>query len=384
MNSLYLDCSSGISSDMVVSALIDLGADENKLKQIVLSISAECEVEIKNVEKCSVNAKLFDIKNDNKSHKHNHNHTHEIYNTINGSILNDSAKKIATEIYDVVIEAEANVHNKPKEEVHLHEVGSLESIISVCCVAFCIDNLKIDKVYCSTLSEGYGQIKCAHGIIPVPVPATSQIAKIHKLPMKIIDVQSELVTPTGAAIVATIVDEFKSPENMIIKNIGIGAGKKDFEHANILRAFLFEEETSSEHKDKITLIETSIDDSTPEELGYLLEKLFEIGVKDASYSPVFMKKNRPAYELKVMCDYAIEENAIKLIFKNSTAIGVRKRQAERVKMKRIETTVQTNWGEVKANKFVYDDIEKTCLEYESVKQIAEKNNCGIVDIYRNY
>lgn len=391
MNTLYLECLSGISGDMTVASLLDLGADKDKLLEIINSMKLGCEIKIDRVEKCSINACSFDViiedhdlhKDNNECHHHAHRCINDIYKIIDSSNLSNNAKKISKKIFDVVTDAEAVVHKKPRDEVHFHEVGAVDSIVDICAVAFCLDNLNIDRVICSQISEGNGHIKCCHGVVPIPVPATAEIARQNNIPLNITDTQAEMITPTGVAIACAITSEFKKPSSLNIKKIGIGAGKKNFNHANILRAFLLEENTN-DYNDEIVLIQTSIDDNTPEELGFILEKLFDVGVKDAFYTPIFMKKNRPAFELTVMSPLDLEKDVINIIFKNSSAIGVRREIKQRVKMKRIETTVKTKQGEVKANRFVYDDIEKISLEYESVKKLANEQGCSILDIYRNY
>ena len=385
MKTLYLECFSGISGDMAVGALLDLGANLERLLDTINSMNLGCVLHTGRIEKNGISAFSFDVELPSNSHKHE-NHSigiNDIYTIIDNSQLSVKAKSLSKKMFGVVAQAEAVVHNKPIEEVHFHEVGSADSIIDVCATAFCLDDLNIDKVICSPISDGTGYIKCSHGEIPVPVPATVEIARANKIPINITDNNGEMVTPTGAAIVAAIADEFKTPSNIIFEKIGIGAGKKDFKHPNVLRAYIIQEQEEST-KDKIIVIETAIDDSTPEELSFCLERLFEAGVKDAFYSPIYMKKNRPAWQLTVMCEPKTEQDAISIIFKQTTAVGVRKQELDRVIMNREKTTVTTKHGEVDANIFTFGDIKKTCLEYKSVKKLAKEKECSIVDIYRNY
>ncbi|NCC86254.1 MAG: nickel pincer cofactor biosynthesis protein LarC [Clostridia bacterium] len=385
MKTLYLECFSGISGDMAVGALLDLGANLDKLLESINSINLGCTLHTGRIEKNGISAFSFDVELPSNAHNHE-NHSigiNDIYTIIDNSQLSDNAKSLAKKMFGVVAQAEAVVHNKPIEEVHFHEVGSADSIIDICATAFCLDDLNIDKVICSPISDGTGYINCSHGKIPVPVPATSEIARAYKIPMNITDNNGEMVTPTGAAIVAAIADEFKTPSNIIFEKIGIGAGKKDFKHPNVLRAYIIKEQEEST-KDKIIVIETAIDDSTPEELSFCLKRLFKAGVKDAFYSPIYMKKNRPAWQLTVMCEPKTEQDAISIIFKHTTAVGVRKQELDRVIMNREKTTVTTKHGEVDANIFTFGDIKKTCLEYKSVKKLAKEKDCSIVDIYRNY
>lgn len=380
MKTLYLECLSGISGDMTVAALLDLGANQKELVSVIDLMNLDCELHIGKTEKNGIFSCYFDVRTIKKDECCRD--INDIYEIINKSTLTDNAKNIAKKIFDVVADAEAIVHKKSREEVHFHEVGALDSIVDICAVAFCLDDLKISRVICSPISDGFGFVNCAHGKIPIPVPAVVEIAKAKNIPIKITQNNSEMITPTGAAIVGAITDEFEIPKNIVIQKIGIGAGKKEFSHPNILRAFIFED--VQEDEDNIIFIQTAIDDSTPEQLAFCLEKLFEIGVSDAFYSPIYMKKNRPAWQLSVMCNLNIESEVIRVIFKQTTAVGVRRQNLERVTMKRESAKVNTKYGKVDANIFHWNDIKKTCIEYESAKEIAQKNNCSILDIYKNY
>ncbi len=387
LNTLYLECLSGISGDMTVAALLDLGADKEMLFDVLNSMNLECELKTSVVKKNNITAFDFDVvlnEDFQKSHEElNRRGLDDVFPIIDNSKLSDNAKQMAKNIFVIVADAEAKIHNTSREKVHFHEVGAVDSIIDICAVAFCLDNLKIEKVICSPISEGTGFIKCRHGEIPVPVPATAEIARENKIPIKLTQARGEMITPTGAAIVAAIVDEFRLPDLMTFSKIGIGAGKKDFEHANILRAFIINEENNNTN-DKIVVLETSIDDSMPEELSFCMKQLFKAGVKDAFYSPIYMKKSRPSWQLTVMCKPAEEQSAISIIFKHTTATGIRRQELDRVVMQREKTKVNTKYGEVDANKFKWNEIEKTCLEYSSVKHLAKEKNCSIVEIYRNY
>jgi len=386
VKTLYLECFSGISGDMTVAALLDLGANREKLIEIINLMNLGCILHTGRKVKNGISVFDFDVELTNKSDENeNHNRgINDINTIIDSSQLSANAKLLAKKMFDIVADAEAVVHNKPREEVHFHEVGSVDSIVDICAVAFCLDDLKIDKVICSPISDGTGYVNCRHGKIPVPVPATAEIARAYKIPIKITDNNGEMITPTGAAIVAGIANDFKLPSNITFEKIGIGAGKKDFKQPNILRAYIIQEQGDVNANDKIIVIETAIDDSTPEELSFCLKRLFKAGVRDAFYSPIYMKKNRPAWQLTVMCKPETEQNAISIIFKQTTAVGVRRQEIERVIMDREKTTVMTKHGEVDANIFTWGDIKKTCLEFKSVNKLAKEKECSIVEIYRNY
>lgn len=394
MKTLYLECKSGISGDMTVATLLDLGADREKLEEIINDMNLGCKLHFGHTEKNSIYAYDFDVEIQDES-KENQRSIKEIFPIIDASKLPMPVKFKAKEIFEIVAKAESKVHKIPVDEVHFHEVGAVDSIVDICAAAFCLYDLGIEKVIVSPLYEGTGTIKCQHGYIPVPTPATSEICRERDIPLSILDgVNSEMVTPTGAAIAASFADSFGVPKDMHVIKIGYGAGKKNFKHANILRGFLFEDglndskDATSDGKDatsdSIIVLETNVDDSTAEELGYCLEKLFEIGVRDAFFTPIYMKKCRPAYSLTVMCKEEQEESAVKLIFKHTSSVGLRRTVKDRIIMAREKISVNTAYGEVDANKFTYDDIEKISLEYNSVKALADEKGIAVNKIYRNY
>lgn len=281
---LYLECYSGISGDMTVSALLDLGADEKVLKDALDSLKIEgYEIKIGRREKCGIDAAFFDVvleeeKEHEQSHRHDHAHEHEhkhdhdhdhdhshhhehhnpgqhdhrnikdIYEMIHHSDISDRAKATAKKIFDIVAKAEAKAHGIDVEKVHFHEVGAIDSIVDIVATAVCLDNLEIQDVIVSELYEGKGHVKCQHGILPVPVPAVANIAMNHSLVMRTTDMEGELVTPTGAAITAAIKTKDSLPQKYTIKNIGIGSGKKELPRANILRAYIIEDESKKKNK----------------------------------------------------------------------------------------------------------------------------------------
>lgn len=417
---LYLECFSGISGDMTVGALLDLGADEKELRRLLESLSIEgYGIKVRRVKKCGIDACKFDvilhnheheeIHKQNHSHEteqnhshetaynhkqshwheaehiheqshsheaehtHEHNHVHrninDVYKVIDRIEGYERVKELSKKIFSIVAEAEAKAHGIPVEEVHFHEVGAVDSIVDIISTAFCVDNLGIEEVIVSKIFEGQGHVSCQHGIIPVPVPATLNIVADNGLKLFISDTEGEMITPTGAAITAALKTKDKLPNDYNIKRIGIGAGTKDFERANILRGMLIEDR--EEEKDTIWILETNIDDCTGEALGFTLEKLMEAGARDAFYSPVFMKKNRPAYLLRVICDKKQIESMESIIFLHTTTIGIRKFEAERTVLERRNEIILTRYG--KAEVKVCKMGEKTFYypEYESVKTICE-------------
>ena len=246
-------------------------------------------------------------------HHHEHRGLHEILHIIEHADMTERAKKTAVRIFQILAEAESKAHGVPADQVHFHEVGAVDSIVDILAVAVCLDNLGIEKVIVSPLAEGQGYVRCQHGTLPVPVPATANIAQAYGLKLRFTETPGEMVTPTGAAIAAALGTGASMPKNYRIVKIGIGAGNKDFDHANILRAMIIEEE-EEEKTDSLELLETNLDDCTGEVLGYTMNLLLKAGANDVWYTPIYMKKNRPAYMLSVLCRESSRETMEDIIF----------------------------------------------------------------------
>lgn len=342
---LYLDCGSGISGDMFVAAMIDLGADPDALEKALDSLSADgFFVEIGRVKKSGIDCCDFRVRLDDDCENHDHDmdylygslapaagsgcscheepdreehhchcheeghdgeahhccrqgkdhhHTHrglaEILPMIDACDMTETAKALARKIFRIIGEAEAKAHDLPLDEVHFHEVGALDSIVDVVAAAVTFDSLHIKEVIVPKLTEGAGTVRCRHGVMPVPVPATVNIVSAYKIPMELTEAKGEYVTPTGAAIAAAISTSHQLPPSFVIKKAGLGAGKRAYtDRSGILRAFLIQEE--NEGRDKVVKLETDIDDCSGEVLGYVMKKLFKAGAKDVHYAPVFMKR----------------------------------------------------------------------------------------------
>jgi uncharacterized protein (TIGR00299 family) protein len=298
---------------------------------------------------------------------------------IRSAQISPRAQEMALAIFDRVARAEAKVHNKPLDEVHFHEVGAVDSIVDIVGTAICLDNLGVEEVYCSTLFEGTGYTRCQHGVIPVPAPATLEIVRAASIPLRITQTKGEMVTPTGAAIVAALSKGFSLPDGAVIEKIGIGAGKKEMEHANILRAMLF---SLPAQKDEVWELSCNIDDSTGEVLGYAMEQLLAAGAADVFFTPIYMKKNRPAVLLSVICRAEKREEMARLLLRHTSTIGVRMQPLERRVMERSMQTVQTPLGEVQVKRCVFEDIVRQTVEYESAKELARRNNLPINEVYR--
>lgn len=316
---------------------------------------------------------------DDNDNNHNHNHVHRTYadikQIIEGSGITEAAKKLSRSMFQKVAAAEAAVHGKPIDEVHFHEVGAIDSIVDIVSVAILMDYINPDRVISSVVSDGYGTIKCAHGVLSVPVPATSMMYKNEKIRFKQIEVPTELVTPTGAAIISTFAESYGLMPEMNLNKIGIGVGSRNIGGPNTLRVFLGEDVTADgeTQNDDIIVINSNIDDSSGEDLGYVLEKLMDAGALDVSYSPIFMKKNRPAYRLEVICRAETREKLSEIIFDETTTIGVRYYPVQREELTRVRTLVDTELGQIEAKQVsTASGHTYTYPEYESMKTIASE------------
>lgn len=316
---------------------------------------------------------------DDNDNNHNHNHVHRTYADIKQIIersgITEDAKNLSKSMFHKVAVAEAAVHGKPIDEVHFHEVGAIDSIVDIVSVAILMDYINPDRVISSVVSDGYGTIKCAHGVLSVPVPATSMMYKNEKIRFKQIEVPTELVTPTGAAIISTFAESYGLIPEMNLNKIGIGVGSRNIGGPNTLRVFLGEDVTADgeTQNDDIIVINSNIDDSSGEDLGYVLEKLMDAGALDVSYSPIFMKKNRPAYRLEVICRAETREKLSEIIFDETTTIGVRYYAVQREELTRVRTLVDTELGQIEAKQVsTTSGHSYTYPEYESMKAIASE------------
>ena len=418
---LYLECYSGISGDMTVAALLDLGADMEVLKESLKSLPVGgFRTEITRVKKSGLDACDFSVilEQDNHdhdmeylhgseksyaghhehshevNHEHHHGHTHshehphehrgmkEITEIIQKSEMTARAKKMAMRVFGILAQAESKAHGVPVEEVHFHEVGAVDSIVDIAAIAICMDNLDISNVIVPVLYEGTGFIRCQHGQIPVPVPAVTHIAETHKLKLKITDIQGELVTPTGAAVVAAFRTSDRLPEDFTMLKTGIGAGKRQYRCPGILRAMLIRETTDLQIKDIIWKLETDMDDCGGEMMGHVMNLLMVNGAREVHYTPIYTKKNRPAYTLTVICKESEREKLENLIFSETTTIGIRRVEMERTILQREIQKKDTPVGTaiVKACTLPDGNI-RYYPEYENVAELAERNQLSFRETY---
>ncbi len=415
-NTLYLECRSGISGDMTVAALLDLGADQEVLMKALKSLPVQgFRVEISRVVKAGLDVRDFNVILDQahenhdhdmeylhghshggedsehghhheKAHEHEHRGMPEIRRIIDGAEITDRARTIAVRIFEILAKAEAKAHGVPEDQVHFHEVGAVDSIVDIISAAVCLDDLDITETVIPFLCEGKGTVRCQHGILPVPVPAVVNILEAHKIPVEMTGVEGELITPTGAAIAAAIGTSDRLPGRFVIKKTGIGAGKRSYERPSLLRVMLIEEcsktqEEGRAEEDVIYKLETNIDDCTGEALGYVMDRLMEKGARDVHFLPVYMKKNRPAYELAVICD-ADKVNVLEqTIFQETTTIGIRRIRMERSILPREASTVMLREGELKIKKCLLPDGHmRSYPEYESVIRLAQESGMSFQQV----
>lgn len=434
MKILYYDCFCGISGDMNLAALIDLGVPKEYLiKELSkLNLNSEYEIKIEKSAKLGITGTRVDVilnnelsnnshiqdkdlhehnygehvhnhshsdsdsehHQDENNHEHGHSHEEHTHNhehhhrnlrdmeeIINSSDLSDKVKKISLDMFMRVAEAEAKVHGKTIYEVHFHEVGAIDSIVDMVGAAICLDYLKVDKIIASPVQVGGGFVKCAHGIMPVPAPATVEILK--NIPMNTGIVQFETTTPTGAAILASNVKEFTSKIDFSIKKIAYGIGHRDLEIPNVLRVYLGESEKTEKLENQY-ILETNIDDMNPEIYGYIEEKLFEAGALDVFKTPIIMKKGRPAIKLSMLINEKIEQEVLKVIFEETTSIGVRKYMIEKIMLDREFSKVETEYGDITIKKSYHKGkLVKYKPEYEECKSIAKEKNISIDTVYKS-
>ena len=433
---LYLECMSGISGDMMAAALLDLGAGREPLERALRSLPVDgFSVAVSRVKKSGLDVCDFDVRLDaahenhdhdmeylfgghspaqeqgnghehdrehahgsgshshegsgcdHDAHAHDHGHVHphehrgmkEILEILSRADMTERARATAVRIFDILADAEAAAHGVDRSEVHFHEVGAVDSIVDIVTAAVCLDDLDVTEVIVPCLCEGSGMVRCQHGLIPIPVPAVVNIARAHALTLKPADVQGELVTPTGAAIAAAVRTSDRLPERFVIEKVGLGAGKRQYERPSILRAMLIAD--ASAGSDEICKLESNIDDCTGEALGYVMERLFEAGARDVHYTPVFMKKNRPAWQLNVICDPKDRERMEEIIFAETTTIGIRRVNMRRTVLDREKVRVSTALGEAEVKVCRFSGKEKCYPEYDSVKALAQKSGRSFQEVY---
>lgn len=424
MKVLYFDCFSGISGDMTLGALMDLGVDEQLFRRELAKLNLEeyrlvIGKGIKNgITGKDVQVILNHDEEDHQGHghhddnpgqgHHHHNHEHEhdsdhehpIHNSehnhnhqarnlrdieglIDESDLSQGVKDFSKQVFREIAAAEAKVHDKDIAEVHFHEVGAVDSIVDIVGIAICLDLLGIDRVYASKLYDGHGFINCQHGSIPVPVPAVMEMLSGSGIPLIQTDINTELVTPTGMGIIKCLSSGFGTVPQMSVERVGYGMGKRETGGINALRLVLgrMDDETGKDTLDEIVTLETNIDDMNGEAMGYTMERLFENGALDVFYTPIFMKKNRPAVMLTVLAEIQDEEKLAAMILRETTTLGIRRSSCKRYIMNREIIKVSTKFGDVRVKMASQGGFVKYAPEYEDCRNIARKTGRSFIEVY---
>lgn len=416
MRALYLECAAGISGDMAVAALLDLGADRRVLEEALASVPlGGFRTEIGRVSKNAIDCCDFNVILDEENHDHDmewlfgrdhdhgyhhhdhghghdhadepghdHSHSHrgmaEITKIINETRnMTDSAKALAVRIFGIIAEAESEAHGVPESEVRFHEVGAVDSIVDVIAFAVCFDNLGFRRVFIPKIFEGRGTVRCQHGYLPIPVPAVLNIVKNHGLTLELSDETGEFVTPTGAAFAAAVRTDGELPATLKINGIGLGAGKRSYSRPSILRAMSVEVPDTGE--ESVILLESNIDNTTGENLGFLLEELMSAGARDAFYVPCVMKKSRPACILNVICTEDVRERMESLIFTHTATIGIRRSRLDRTVLKREVVEISTDFGPALVKVTEFGGKKRFTPEYESVAKISRETGIPFGEIY---
>jgi uncharacterized protein (TIGR00299 family) protein len=401
MKVLYYDCFAGISGDMNLAALIDLGVPQNYLLQELKKLNIEgYEITVSRALKMGISGTKVDITlTGQQSHHHEHSHDyhrhqdhislhhHEPRNfkairaIIEESPLNSFVKEKSIAIFNEIAVAEAKIHAKPIDEIHFHEVGAIDSIVDIAGAAICIEYLKPDRIMASSIELGGGFVECAHGTFPVPAPATAEILK--NIPVKLGKVDKETTTPTGAAILKVFVDEFTDSPHLLIGRTAYGVGHYDLAVPNVLRVYFGELTVDPVYKNANALIvECNIDDMNPEHYSYIMDALFEAGAQDVFIIPVIMKKSRPAAQLTVLCDVADRDKVEHLLLKETTSLGVRYMYVTKSMLERNSLTIQTPYGPIRIKEgLVNGEVVKHKAEFDDCAKAARQAGVKLSEVY---
>lgn len=393
MKTLYIECKMGAAGDMLTAALLELVDDKDAaLNELNKMGIPGVTYTASSAEKCGINGTHVTVSingveeeiehSHHDEHDHNHDHHHhshsslaDITHIIEHLSVDDAVKKHGIEIYNSIAEAESAVHGEPVSDIHFHEVGTMDAIADVIAVCYLINKLQVENIIVSPVNVGSGTVKCAHGILPVPAPATALLLK--GIPTYSGTVESELCTPTGAAVLAHFGREFKSMPIMTTEKIGYGMGKKDFPAANCVRIFLGETIGST---DEIIELNCNIDDMTGEDLGFALDAIYEAGAREAFFTPVQMKKNRPGVLLTVITTAAEKDTVVKAIFANTTTIGIREKACNRFILDRKIETIDTPLGPVRVKKSSGYGVQKSKVEFDDLSKIAKEKGLSLTEV----
>lgn len=387
MRTLYIDCPMGCAGDMLTAALLELHPDRDGfIRKMNAVLNGKAAISAAEDKKCGIKGTHVTVliddaeEGEHEHHEHEHHHHHhtglrEIMEFIDHVDLPEKVKTDAKAVYTIIAEAESTVHGAPMENIHFHEVGSLDAVADVLCVCQLMYELAPEMIIVSPINVGHGQVRCAHGIVPVPAPATELI--LRGVPVYSGLVESELCTPTGAALLRYFASKFETMPVMRISKTGYGTGKKDFDAANVVRVLLGEVEGGRE---QIVELTCNIDDMSAEELSFAMEELFALGALDVYFANTVMKKSRPGVMLTCMCRENKREELLRCIFRNTTTLGVREYICNRYNLSRHTRTVETAYGPLRVKYAEGYGVSRGKCEYEDLAYLARANDVTLMDI----
>lgn len=385
MKTLYIECKMGAAGDMLTGALLELLSEDDR--KIALETLEHLGIEgvefsTEKMLKCGIQGTHVHVKvNGKEEGEHHHHHEHHKLSDISEVIANlnvsEKVKKDAIAVYNLIAQAESHAHGVEVDQIHFHEVGNKDAIMDVTAVCYLMNLINPEKILVSPVHAGSGSVHCAHGVMPVPAPATEFL--LRDIPYYQGEIKSELCTPTGAALLKYFGQDFCSQPLMKVKKVGIGCGKKDFEAANCVRVFMGETVGSAE-KDQIIQLDANVDDMTAEELGFATERLFAAGAREVFTLPVYMKKNRPGTLITVICSEDKKTDVLAAFFKHTTTIGIRQKVCDRYILKREISEVKTSLGNVRVKKSEGYGSSVTKYEYDDVAKIALENDMSLREV----
>ena len=364
MKTLYFDCFAGASGDMILGAMVAAGVDPNYLREQLSLLSVDgFRIDFETVNRSGLSATYARVET---AHEHKHRHLSDTKQIIEGSGLSDAVKQRAVQIFTRLAEAEARVHNEPVDHVHFHEVGALDAIVDVVGAAICFEALKIERFVSSALHVGSGMVKMAHGQFPIPPPAVAELLK--GIPFYSTEIKGELLTPTGTAIITTVCSDYGPIPEMKTDRTGYGAGTREYpDFPNVLRVLLGETEATDVADERLWMLETNLDDASPQIIGHVMDRVLELGALDCFFTPVQMKKNRPGVLLSVLCARDEKEAVMKLLFTETTTLGVRSYEVTRRALQRDVVRVETQYGPI--------DVKVAHLDGRIVNEMPEFEQC---------
>src|SRR5687768_2489749 len=372
MKTLYFDCFAGASGDMILGAMVAAGVDQNYLREQLALLRVDgFSIDFETVNRSGVSATYARVET---AHELKHRHLSDIKQIIEASGLSEPVKQRAVQIFTRLAEAEARVHNEPVDHVHFHEVGALDAIVDVLGAAICFDALKIERFVSSPLHVGNGMVHMSHGRFPIPPPAVTELLK--GVPFYSTDIKGELLTPTGAAIITTVCSDYGPIPQMTTESTGYGAGTREYpDFPNVLRVLLGESDAATATDERLWMLETNLDDASPQIIGHVMERVLELGALDCFFTPVQMKKNRPGVLLSMLCEPEKKEAVMKLLFMETTTLGVRSYEVNRRALERSVVQVETQYGPISVKVAHLDGrVVNEMPEFEQCREAALKAN----------